>query len=247
MRTLSLAILLAAKSLCAATLDNNTVTVTATRTINLQPDQVLFYVSVLTLQDAGLDDVLAKLKGTGITGEHLNGVSPAYVSAIPSGAVNPATALWTFILPVSFANMKQTMLALAQAQSGLGSLQGAQVLTYSAFETRYSQEAQAAQPCPLSALVSDARKQADVMAAAAGMKTGAIVSVSDGSSLDGTGPIGAPAASMRAGDFSYLLLGAPIYGRAVPTTVTVTPIVSAVMLSLPQPACSLTVQFKLMP
>ena len=82
MRRILLVMLLAAASVCAASLDNNTVTVTANRALSLQPDQVSLYVTVLTAQDAGLDDVLAKLKGTGITAEFLNSVSPGFGSAI---------------------------------------------------------------------------------------------------------------------------------------------------------------------
>jgi len=167
MRKLLLAISLAAASAGAASLDNNTVTVTANRTVTLQPDQVLLYVSVLTAQDAGLDDVLAKLKGSGITAEFLNGVSPAFGGAI-TGARNPAFSIWSFIVPAPFTKMKDTLAALAQIQQSLGTMQGSQVLTFNAVGTRYSPELQAAQPCALPALVADARRQADVMAGAAG-------------------------------------------------------------------------------
>jgi uncharacterized protein YggE len=79
--------------------------------------------------------------------------------------------------------------------------------------------------CPLPALVSDARKQADSMAAAAGMRAGPIVSVSD-----------QPAATA---------LPDIIYGHfSAAAFLVVNPFPSYIA---PQsPSCSLTVQFKLL-
>ncbi len=48
-------------------LDSNSVTVSASQSVNLQPDQVLFGLSLTTSLNATLDDVLAALKGSGIT------------------------------------------------------------------------------------------------------------------------------------------------------------------------------------
>jgi uncharacterized protein YggE len=225
MRTIMVAIWLAA-SLGAAQLDPNTVTVTAVRTLTVQPDQVVFLVNFLTAQDSGLDDVLAKLKGTGITAAQLAGVGSAEF-ARTNGRSNPVS-LWSFILPVSFDKMQDTMKALLQAQSAAGSQTGGQALTFSTAGVRISPEQQAAQQCPLPALVSDARRQADAMAAAAGMRTGAIVSVSDGSSVDGVTLLADPTTALRA-DF---LVGL---------------VTSSFSAGTPQPVCSLTIQFKLLP
>ncbi|HTP33677.1 MAG TPA: hypothetical protein VMJ75_15970 [Candidatus Acidoferrales bacterium] len=212
------ALLMAAAALSAGTLDNNTVTVTATRTMSIQPDQVLLYVNVLTAQDVGLNDVVAKLNGTGITAGNLSNVG-----------TSSAGPLWTFLLPVPFAQMKSVVAALTQAQASLGVIAGSPALTFSVAGTQVSADAQAAQPCPLPALVSDARRQADSMTAAAGLRTGAIVAISDGTPADGTGAIGVPTAAARIGDFSQTLAG----------------FLTAVIATSPLPSCSLTVQFQL--
>jgi hypothetical protein len=91
------------------------------------------------------------------------------------------------MVTVSFSKMKDTVTALSQAAASLGSIQGSRTLAFSVAGTQNSPDLLASQPCPMTALISDARRQADAMAAAAGMRTGAIVSVSDGTSLDGVG------------------------------------------------------------
>lgn len=153
----------------AADLDNNTVTVTASRTINVQPDQVSFYVDVITAQAVGLDDVLSALKGTGISATDLNSVY---------GESNE-TSRWSFLLLVPFSAMTARIAALNQIQAKLLQPDGSPALTFTLNGAQVSAEARAAQACPLPALVADARKQADAMAAAAAMRTGAITVISD--------------------------------------------------------------------
>jgi hypothetical protein len=224
-------ILVAAASLSAAALDNNTVTVTATRSLNLTPDQVFIYVTLWTAPDAGLDDALAKLQGTGITADSLTSVGPGYVSFL-NGALNPAYTQWTFLLSIPFSKLKDTLAALTQAQKNVGTIQGQPALNANVGGVGISAASQAAQPCPLTALVSDARRQANAMAAAAGMKTGAIVAVGDGILLEGAVPYAVPSAVFRTGDFASGLLGG--IGSS-----------SSVIVGQPQPSCSLTVQFQL--
>jgi hypothetical protein len=217
MRTLSL-VLLVARVLAAADLDNNTVTITATRTIKAQPDQVRVVVQVAVPQDTGLDDVLAKLKGTGITASDLQYANGQQI-LFPDQRSNQ-NVQWTFVTTTSLASLKSMRTNLAQLQANLG----ANALTFSVAGTQVSTDAQ---DCPLSALVSDARKQADALAAAAGMRTGAIVSVSNG-------PAVIPIAV-------YDLLGVP-----VPSGISRVGSFSSAIITSPQASCSLTVQFKLL-
>src|SRR5437016_5851611 len=55
-------------------LDSNTVTVTASRTSNPQPDQAVFVVTVQSGLSTTLGDVLAALQGSGITLADFSGV-----------------------------------------------------------------------------------------------------------------------------------------------------------------------------
>ena len=63
-------------SLAFAQLDSNSVTVTASRSSNLQSDEALFSVTVSSSRPATtLDEAVAALQGTGITVSNLAGVS----------------------------------------------------------------------------------------------------------------------------------------------------------------------------
>jgi hypothetical protein len=122
-------------------LDSNTVTVTASQSMNVQPDQVLFAVYVTTPLTASLDDVLAALKGAGITSANFSGVNSAGSgqTVVVTGNLPAPTEQWAFGLPVPFAQMKATVTALTnlqqsimQANSGFTlsfSVQGAQIST----------------------------------------------------------------------------------------------------------------------
>jgi len=230
--------LLFAARLAAADLDSNSVTVTATRTVSAQPDQVALSVDLLATPDVALDDVLARLKGSGITAADLNGVYTSY--GVQYVAANRFLD-WNFNLNVAFTKMKDTLKALKALQTSIPAIQDSPALTFSVTGTRYSADALAAQSCPLPALVSDARRQADAMASAAGMKTGAIVSLTDGSSLEVT----VPTALQRIGDFSQI---SAIYDPAtgvLPVSRVLTGFVLPVTAL--KPSCALTVQFKLLP
>ena len=88
-------------------LDSNSVTVTASQSVNLQPDQVLFGVGVGSSLTTSLDDVLAALQGSGITFANFSGVSGngAFTiipvpSPIPFPSPQQPAILWSFVLPV---------------------------------------------------------------------------------------------------------------------------------------------------
>src|SRR5690348_3265401 len=100
--------------LCAAAaeLETNTVTVTAGRAVSQPPDQVWLYVSLLARPDTGLEDIVAQLKGTGITAADLNYVTTASGDYLQ----------WTFTPSVGFDKLAATIAALTQAQATLGNI-----------------------------------------------------------------------------------------------------------------------------
>ena len=55
-------------------MESNTLTISATRSTYLQPDQVVFSLSVSSPVSTGLDQVVAALSGLGITSANLSGV-----------------------------------------------------------------------------------------------------------------------------------------------------------------------------
>jgi uncharacterized protein YggE len=223
MRHLTIVLLLAFARVSAAQLQDNTITVTVSSGPTIQADAVGFFVRVETPLTATLDDVLAQLKGSAITAANLSYVSTSFDSSGPQ-------ADWSFTLTVPFSRFKETTAVLAKLSAGSIDQNGGQAITVSVSGVQMSDDARARQ-CPLPALVSDARKQADIMAASAGMKAGAIVSISDGSSVDGE-QISVP----------YVLgFASPAYG-----TGSVTPGgFYTGQVRVVSPACLLTVQFKL--
>jgi uncharacterized protein YggE len=154
----------------------NSITVTATRTLNVQPDQAIFQVSVTSNLTTGQSDVIAALQGTGITAANFTSVysSTQYVN------IQYVTALqWNFTLTVPLTNLKPTIdtftglqMSLSQGTTGLS-------LSFSVQGLQASPQAQQAQPCSLSGLISDARAQATAIANAAGSTVGSILAVTN--------------------------------------------------------------------
>lgn len=91
-------------SLAYGQLESNSITVTASRSAAVQPDQAVFGVSVSSSISTSLDDVLAALAGVGITITDFSGVNSIVYLLDPSTgrSIFPQPALvWTFTLPVS--------------------------------------------------------------------------------------------------------------------------------------------------
>src|SRR5258708_1403771 len=100
--------LLAFASLISAQTDSNSITVTASRNPNLQADQTVFSVSVISGLNTTFEDVLGALQGSGISLANFTGVTtgPFYVIGVPQPATDvtpatpPPTLHWSFTLPV---------------------------------------------------------------------------------------------------------------------------------------------------
>src|SRR5690349_23190828 len=96
----ALLVLCTAPTLAFAQLDSNSVTVSASRIVNLQPDQAVFAVNVDTPMDVPLNDVVAALQSAGITLSNFAGVRTqgAILTPFPpAGPQNPPPAQveWT--------------------------------------------------------------------------------------------------------------------------------------------------------
>ena len=193
----------------------STITVTASRPVNPQLDQAVVSVTVNAPVTAGPDDVLAALAGSGAT---LSMLSPAYVP----GA-------WSFTMPVEFSGLK-TVLAALTADQQAGQNSGFDVQ----FSVSGSQSSSSGQTCPYTALFGDAQAQARAVAAAAGMKVGAVIRLSDGSDVEQN----MPTLAYRSGDFSALLVNSLTASWYAPSALITSPIST--------PACTMVVQFQLM-
>ena len=168
--------------------DSNTVTVTASQSVNLQPDQVVFGVYVTTSINASLDDVLAALKGSGITIANLSGIGNG--SGIPLGILpgNPQptpTIQWSFVLGVPFAQMKATVTALTSLQQSIMQANSGFTLSFSVQGTQVSASLQQSQVCSIPGLIADATTQASKLASAARLNLGSIAAMSSAGSNSG--------------------------------------------------------------
>ena len=177
MRCLWLGILLAAvESLAFGQLDSDTLTVSVSQSFALQPDQVLLSVSLPTPASTGLDELVASLKGSGITAANLSNVS----------LLREHTLSWLFTVAVPLSKIPSTAAQL-NAQKIPFYVQGSQV----------SAESQQAQQCPLPSLMADAKAQAKKLADSAELVVGDILALSGGSPSILNSGIAVPAALLR--------------------------------------------------
>jgi hypothetical protein len=99
---------------------------------------------------------------------------------------------WTFTHAVPFAKLNDILASLTAVQQRLepgpqGAAKASVNMSFQVQGSQVSPELQASQPCPLPALVGDARAQAQELAKASGLAVGPIVAISDGSAMGVTG------------------------------------------------------------
>jgi uncharacterized protein YggE len=211
------------------------ITITATRTNAIQPDQVLIGLTVFSGTTAGLDDITGALTAAGVTGASFTGV---YTTTIyPSSGLQTlqAALVWSFTLTAPVAKLSATLTQILSAQQAISANNSGLTLNFYVEGTQASPQLQQSQTCPQAALLADAKAQAKQVATAAGVSAGAILSMSEGSS--GVAALQAVATQAIIGDFTTGVLISGGLGYASFVTPPVFP--------TPQPTCSLTVQFQL--
>jgi len=204
-------------------LPSHTVTVQATRSLNLQPDQVVFGVSVSSSAGTNLSQVVAGLSGIGITAADLTGVEN----------FDPSTVQWGFTLAVPIASLTATITSLTSLAKTIGQNNSGLTLTFSVNGTQVSQQLHASQTCSNADLIADATAQGQKLAAAAGMTLGPILKLSNVSPAP-------PAVGATLGLFPTLLLGGRLGSFSGFVQYVAPPVTSPV-------TCSLSVQFQLLP
>jgi uncharacterized protein YggE len=161
-------------------LTSNSVTVTATRNTNVQPDQLLFRVSVDGPLTLTRDEAVAALEGSGITAANFAGIST--VQQYDPRSNQPVTQIeWSFALPASIADMKSTIATLSALQKSNAQKNNGLTISFGVAGTQLSPQAQQSQACSLADLISDARAQAQKMASAAGVSLGGVLALSGAS------------------------------------------------------------------
>jgi hypothetical protein len=161
-------------------LESNTLTITATRSVTLQPNDVAFTVSVGSGGSTDLDQVVAALSGLGVSSANLTSVS---------GGIVPPSVQWNFALAVPIAKLASTIGSLTQLEQTLAQNNSGLILTFSVQGTQTSQSSQKlqqSQPCSSADLIADATAQGQKLAAAAGLTLGPILRLSNAPSAQPT-------------------------------------------------------------
>jgi hypothetical protein len=177
-------LLLLLPALVLAQTAQNSVTVTASRNSNLPPDQAVVGVNVNTATSGSLDDAVAALVGSGMTASNFTGVSTVQDY---SGSNTTTQLQWSFAVTMDLTALKATFTQLAAVQQAVASKKNGTAISFGVQNTQVSQKAAQSQPCSLSGLISDARAQAQQLAAAANMTVGQVLAVSGLTATAGAG------------------------------------------------------------
>lgn len=162
----------------------NSVTVTASRTSDLKPDQVVFEVDVTTPISSSRDDAVSALEGTNVTAANFSGIRTTQTY---SGSQPQTQLVWSFSVTADLANMKDTVAMLSAAQQRLAAKNNGLSISFSVQGTQVSPRLAQTQQCAVGDLISDARAQAQKLATSAGMSLGSILSISGATSTTAAG------------------------------------------------------------
>src|SRR5438874_1912535 len=171
--------LVACTSVAFAQLDSNSVTVTASRNPNLQPDQAVFAVRVISGLTTSLDEIIAALQGSGLGLANFLGMSTTQpFTVVGAGPQIQPMLEWDFALPAALSKTKETVTTLTNLQQTIAQKNSGLTLSFYLQGSQVSQQLQQSQNCAFTELVADARAQAQKLATAAGLNVGTILAMS---------------------------------------------------------------------
>jgi len=185
-------LLLSCVAAFAQTATSNSVTVTANRSTNVQPDQAVFTVEADTPLTGTLNDAVNALQGSGIASSNFTSVSTVQ-QYNNKGQISQTVLAWYFSLSVPLSDLKSTIGLLSAVQKSNGSKNNGIAISFSVSGTAVSAQAAQSQTCSQSDLLSDARAQAQKLAAASGKGVGTVLAMS--SSVNTTTQSSGPVAS----------------------------------------------------
>ncbi len=135
----------------------DTITITSTRTVYTQPDQVSLGVAVTSMRPISLDEVVTALQGSGITASNLSGTNGFS---------------WSFTLPVAFSQLPQMLAALGGLKQSVQQKSSGLSLAFGVVGTQNSTASACATPADL---LADASQQAQKLANVSGLTLGPVV------------------------------------------------------------------------
>ena len=162
----------------------SSITITASRPLTVQPDQIAISLNVTSDPTAGLDDITAALQQAGISGATFTGLYTTTIYVNTGGTPGQQSRLqWNFTLTAPLAKLTDTLSLITAAQQGFAKAGSTLSLGFAVLGTQVSPALAQSQSCPDADLVKDAQAQAQAVAAAAGVSAGAIVNISGGGSI----------------------------------------------------------------
>ena len=193
-----LLILFSSFGLWSQAVDTNSITVYVTRSMDVRAEQVSFELSVSADLDSDLTSVTTALTAAGIQSVTFAGVSDVYKYQFGKPQVYALN--WRFTYSVPYAQFKGALARLGAAAKTIAGSGDLPSLTYSLSGTSVSDATIADARRKLNApLIADARKEAALLAEAAGMAVGQILGITGGNSIGG----GGTAFTSRPGGCSY--------------------------------------------
>lgn len=170
-----LLLLVLSASIAVAQINSSSITVTASQTANLAPDQALFTVSVQSGTNTGLNDILTALQGSGLTAANFSGVTTTTSSV---GSSTTTFIVWNFTLAAPLTSTTATVAMLTTLQQNIAQQNPSLKLSFSIQGTQVSAQQQQSQPCSISDLLANAKSQAQTLANAGGLALGRIIAIS---------------------------------------------------------------------
>jgi hypothetical protein len=168
--------------------------VTATKTVDLPPEELTFNIVVLADQDTTIEQVLQAIKDTGVTAKDLGGIGTSQFGPSP----NQARLVYQFTLTAPLSKFKDTLDRFTAVRRSLlanNSTMEMQTIPVAITPTEAAREQARLQATP--DLIADARKRADFLAKTAGVSLGPIVGIGEvistqGGTFGSIGPIYGP-------------------------------------------------------
>jgi hypothetical protein len=162
----------------------SSLTVTASRTTTLQPDEAIILVNVAAPLTTSRDEVLASLQGTGVSAANFAGLSSlqTYNNDDPS---RPQTVLyWSFLLYSPISDVKSVLAQLATHEGVVSQKNPALTMSFFIQGTQVSQSLAQKQTCVIADLIADARAKALTLAGPAQLTLGPVMAMSSASVND---------------------------------------------------------------
>jgi hypothetical protein len=176
-------------SFCAALMcgqvAQSSITATASRDLAVQPDEVVFSVTVNSPLTATLSSVVAAVQSVGITQANFTGVS-TFTSLFSVGTLTNLT--WSFRLVAPLSQMKSVIDQLNALVITVGKANSGLAVSFSVQQIDVSQKLADAQTCPASDLLNDAKAQAQKMADVAQLTLGNLLALSVPTKVAGSVP-----------------------------------------------------------